>query len=226
MGRRDVMNKQMSKRTCSFSKLLAMALVIALFGFYIFPMQSVHAAGEEDPDDEAISSETSADEEPDGEIGPIRIIPPDLGIDDEPVPEASHMHSHEQDTQEHEEAAIPAERPPLTFFTYWALMNLILTVVTGIAMAALFVNYQRKRKEAISKGEAGKASKHLVLFIISAVTTAIAIILFALTQDIRLPMLFSDEKTIWHVIIAAAAMAMAVFGMSIVEEEEDITDIV
>ena len=128
---------------------------------------------------------------------------------------------------------IPPEAPPLANIFSWALLNLILTIVVGLIMIALLVTtFFKRRKEDEEKEEHNnenedeekeKIKKYIGLRLLSIVATVIAIILFILTQDMRLPMVFVDKWTIWHVIIVAATLILAWFSRKKYEEEDDET---
>jgi len=143
------------------------------------------------------------------------IIPPQAVIADGPVPQASLTPLQ----------SIAVERPPLAAagLASWALLNLILTVATALIMVALIGTYFNKRRrdedEANEYGEE-KVKKYLGLRLISVVTAVIAFILFVFTQDMTLPIAFTDTWTIWHVVITAAAVLLAVFSMKKYEEED------
>ena len=117
---------------------------------------------------------------------------------------------------------IPAERVPLANVASWALLNLMLTIVTGLIMAALFVTYffRKKDENEDDPDTDQKVRKHLFVRLITIATTAVAIILFILTQDMSLPMIFIDQYTIWHIVIAAATVLLAGVSRKSYEDEE------
>ena len=120
---------------------------------------------------------------------------------------------------------IPPDRTPLASFGAWALLNLILTIVTAIIMAALLITYFSKRKDEHEDDpyyEEEKVKKHLLVRLITVAATAIAIILFVMTQNMSLPMGFIDQWTIWHVVITAASVVLAVFSKKTYEDGEEI----
>jgi len=112
---------------------------------------------------------------------------------------------------------------PMASFVYWALLNLILTIVTGLVMVMLLATYFFKRKDENEDDpnyDEEKVKKHLGLRLITVAATVIAIILFILTQDMTLPMGMTDQWTIWHVVIAVAAIVLAFFSKKKYEEDE------
>ena len=142
--------------------------------------------------------------------GGIVIDPPGTTIQDTPTPQAAPNTT-----------TITPERPPLASFAAWALLNLILTVVTGLIMIALMVTYFMKRKEdEEQEDKEEKVKKHLPLRLITIAATVVAIILFILTENMALPMVFIDQWTIWHVVITAATVVLAALSMKKYEEEE------
>jgi len=142
----------------------------------------------------------------------IAIDPPTTTIGDTETPQAAPIQE------------IPPERPPLAVFAAWALLNLILTIVTGLIMAALLVSYFGKRKDEDEEDDPDrdeeKVKKYLGLRLLTIAATAIAVILFILTQDMRLPMMFVDQWTIWHVVITAVTVILAIFSKKTYEEDD------
>ena len=118
-------------------------------------------------------------------------------------------------------ASITTINPPLASSASWALLNLILTIVTGLIMISLMITYFTKRREdEEQEGKEEKVKKYLALRLITIAAAVVAIILFVLTQNMALPMIFIDQWTIWHVIITAATLMLAAFSMKKYEEEE------
>lgn len=113
----------------------------------------------------------------------------------------------------------------------WALLNLILTILTGLIAIALMVTYFTKRKdhenedqERISDDnneEESKPKKKLVLRILSVFMTALAIILFILTEDMTLPMIFTDNYTIYHIVMFVITVILATFSIKKYEDNEE-----
>ena len=148
-------------------------------------------------------------------LAPIVIDPPSTAtIADDLVPQAAPTTTE-----------ILPIRPPLANFAAWALLNLILTVVTGLIMIALLVTYFAKRREDDENyGEEEKVKKHLGLRLITVAATVIAVILFVLTQNMTLPMILIDQWTILHVIITAAAVLLAMASMKNYEDDEELVE--
>jgi len=96
--------------------------------------------------------------------------------------------------------------PPVS----WALFNLFLTGFTAVIAWMLMSDYFKKEEE--------KIKKYLPVRLFTVATTAVAIALFALTQDLRLTMTIYDQWTIWHFVIAALTAALAIIGRGRAEE--------
>ena len=107
-------------------------------------------------------------------------------------------------------ASIRASWPPLSTFTAWAPLNLILTIATGLIMAQLLLADYRMRKSG--PNSCRKAKNLLDPGRLIAAATAIAALLFILTQDMALPMAPADKWTVWHAAITALALVLATLG--------------
>jgi len=107
---------------------------------------------------------------------------------------------------------IPPEKPPLASFATWAFLNFLLTIVTALITAFLLIAFFRPRKEETPRS--GKESDlRLLLLLMAIATTAVSVILFFATQDMRLPMALADRYTVWHIVIAAAGAILAILCM-------------
>jgi len=103
------------------------------------------------------------------------------------------------------------------------LLNLLLTIVTGIIMLLLLVTYFQKRKGEEHEKDPDydqKVKKHLPFRLITIATTVVAIILFILTENMSLPMGIADNYTLWHVVIAAVTVVFAILSRKKYEEGE------
>jgi uncharacterized repeat protein (TIGR02543 family) len=98
---------------------------------------------------------------------------------------------------------ITPERTPLAGPT-WALLNLILTIVTALAIVSIFT-LLKKRDVELSKRS--KAFRWLTL-----VPAIGAIVAFLLTEDMSNPMVFTDQWTILMVGIAVVQVLVIGFG--------------
>ncbi len=107
---------------------------------------------------------------------------------------------------------------PLASGSAWSLLDLILTVVTGIMTIMLLVTYFTGRKE---EEEYGEIKKKGLLRLISLIPALGAILLFFLTQDMTQPMIIVDEWTIYFAIIAIVQGTVTFFSRKKVEEDEN-----
>ena len=105
----------------------------------------------------------------------------------------------------------------------WALINLILTIVTTLLSILLLIGYIGKKKKALEDedgnvvlDENGKEvmeyekNKKGLWRLISIIPALIAIIVFIFTEDMTLPMIFVDKWTILHVVIALVQVVVMV----------------
>ena len=100
--------------------------------------------------------------------------------------------------------------PPLMDFATWAVLNLVLTIVAGVFAALLLVAWFADR------GKDGRGS--LRPFFAAIIPTVVSAVLFVATQDIGNQLALTDHFTIWHTILAAAAV-VAYLGRNKKEEE-------
>ena len=89
----------------------------------------------------------------------------------------------------------------------WALLNLILAILTGMIMTAMLVTFFGKKED-----EDGEIKRKGVLRLISIIPALIAAVLFLLTEDMRNPMIVADSWTIWMAVIAIVQTALAVLS--------------
>ncbi|MDR0851724.1 MAG: hypothetical protein LBN36_04455 [Clostridiales Family XIII bacterium] len=98
----------------------------------------------------------------------------------------------------------------------WALLNLIATILTALLIFILWAVYFSTRRGN------GAKRKRLVSGVIAIVVAVIAIAVFILTEDMTLPMRFTDKYTLWMLLILAAQIA--VWLVAIWKTEEDPED--
>ena len=119
-------------------------------------------------------------------------------------------------------ADIPDEGTPLANGGAWALINLILTVLTALGSLLLLLGYLGKKDKAAADedgnpilNENGEQTLAYTLKkkgfwrLFSLVPAIGAIIAFILTEDMRLPMVLVDKWTILMVIIALVQLVDA-----------------
>jgi len=111
----------------------------------------------------------------------------------------------------------PLAGPPApTDGPHWALLNLILTIFTGVIMAfvlTLFLIGKRKEEEDDAEydldAERDDRKQRNVWSLSTIVPTLVAIIAFMLTEDMSLPMQLTDKWTVLMVAIAVVQIVAA-----------------
>ncbi len=104
----------------------------------------------------------------------------------------------------------------------WSLLDLILTVATGIMSIMLLVTYLAGRREDEEYREHGEEIKRKGLVrVLSALPMIGAIILFVLTQDMTLPMAIVDEWTMVFAGVALVQAGLMLLSRKRVEEVEE-----
>ena len=116
----------------------------------------------------------------------------------------------------------------------WALINLILTIVTTLLSILLLIGYIGKKKKALEDedgnvvlDENGKEvmeyekNKKGLWRLISIIPALIAIIVFIFTEDMTLPMIFVDKWTILHVVIALVQIVVMVLCKKRKDENDE-----
>ena len=116
----------------------------------------------------------------------------------------------------------------------WALINLILTIVTTLISILLLIGYIGKKKKALEDedgnvvlDENGKEvmeyekNKKGLWRLISIIPALIAIVVFIFTEDMTLPMIFVDKWTILHVVIALVQVVVMVLCKKKKDENDE-----
>ncbi len=116
----------------------------------------------------------------------------------------------------------------------WALINLILTILTGLITLALFITYFSRKKEEEEEDENGNVKvkaddeeeeetekRKGLLRLLSIIPTITAIVVFILTEDMRNPMILIDKYTWIMAVIALVQLAVAYFSRKEDEEDEE-----
>ena len=116
----------------------------------------------------------------------------------------------------------------------WALINLILTIVTTLLSILLLIGYIGKKKKALEDedgnvvlNENGKEvmeyekNKKGLWRLISIIPALIAIIVFIFTEDMTLPMIFVDKWTILHAVIALVQVVVMVLCKKKKDENDE-----
>ena len=133
---------------------------------------------------------------------------------------------------EEEPIFIPEEQVPLApaiggLQGSWALWNLILSIAGAIVAIMLGVRVLLKKKrerddstEAEEEDEKTKRSR-LPLMIAVPVTAVAAIIIFLLTQNVRLPMVMVDNWTIAHAALFVGGLASYIYAYGKNKKDEE-----
>ncbi len=137
-------------------------------------------------------------------VGPVPVAL--AAVDDAPTPLADGP----------EAETIGENDTPLASGASWSLVDLILTIVTGLMTLMLLITYFSKKREE----EHVEIKRKGLLRLISLIPTAGAIILFLLTQDITQPMILIDEWTIYFAVIAVVQALVTVFSKKKAEEKD------
>jgi len=114
---------------------------------------------------------------------------------------------------------IPTPIIPQPELPVWALLNLILTILTGFIMIAMLVTYFGKKRRGEEESdyeledEKEKIKRRGILRLASIIPTLVAVILFILTEDMRRMMVFTDRWTIWMAVIAIVQVILALLSI-------------
>ena len=108
----------------------------------------------------------------------------------------------------------------------WALLNLLLTILACIMSVALIITYFTRKKEdeeaAYAEDQEEKEIKKKGLWrLISAAWGILMIIVFILTEDMTLPMVFVDKWTILMIVMTAIQGGIMIMSRKKYEDEEE-----
>lgn len=122
-----------------------------------------------------------------------------------------------------EEETIGEEETPLAGGNAaWALLNLILAILTVLGSALLLIGYLgKKRKEDEEGEEEYTVKKNGFWRLISLIPAIAAVVAFVLTEDMSMSMAFVDRWTLLMVIIAVIQIVVAVLSMKEKQEPEE-----
>ena len=127
---------------------------------------------------------------------------------------------------------IADEETPLAMGGAWALVNLILTVLTVLGSILLLIGYigkkQKEREDengnvilnAEGEAETDDIKKKGGWRLASIIPAVAAVIAFILTENMRLPMVLVDKWTLLMVIIALVQLLVAYFSKKKTQEPE------
>jgi hypothetical protein len=119
------------------------------------------------------------------------------------------------------EAVIADSAAPLAANGAWALLNLIMTVITGIISAVLLTGYFGKKEDEEDESDDAETKRKGLVRLASIIPAAGAIIAFILTEDMSLQMALTDRWTILMAVILLIQAVTAMFAKKEKEENED-----
>ena len=102
--------------------------------------------------------------------------------------------------------------------SYWALLNLIITIIS-IILTILFIIlyfYKRKTKEEEENNQTIIKKKSFIKRLFSMLCSIVAVIVFILTEDMSLPMQWTDKYTILMAII----LILQIIGLIIIRKKK------
>ena len=148
---------------------------------------------------------------------PAEETPAEEELEDEEAPLAS---GEEGEELEDEEAPLAAPAGAA-----WALLNLILAILTALGSVLLLIGYigKKKKEEEDETGENVEytVKKKGVWRVLSLIPGIGAIVAFILTENMRNPMVFTDRWTLLMVIIAVIQVIVAILAKKEKEEPDD-----
>lgn len=122
-------------------------------------------------------------------------------------------------------AAVPAtitdSQSPLAANGSWALLNLIMTIITGIISAVLLVGIFGKKEDENEDGEEVEIKRHRLARLMSLIPAIGAVIIFIITEDMSNPMALVDGWTILMAVILLIQVVVAMIAKKSKGENED-----
>ncbi len=116
-------------------------------------------------------------------------------------------------------AMVEDSETPMAGFGAWALVNLILTIVTILGSLAMMIGNLRRRKENEDEETLETKKRRRIMRSLTIVPAIAALIAFIITEDMSLPMVLTDKWTILMAVIAIAQAALMLFARDKKEEE-------
>ena len=156
----------------------------------------------------------------------------ELGTEETPLANAD---VQEGSVEPAEEIELEDEEVPLAVNNgAWALLNLILTILTAIISLALLISYFTREgkgdeEKALKNGEEADEhendlKRHGLIRILSILPVILAVITFILTENMRNPMIFIDRWTILMLLYMVINITLAVFAVKKREEKEEMQE--
>ena len=122
-------------------------------------------------------------------------------------------------------AAVPAtitdSQSPLAANGSWALLNLIMTIITGIISAVLLVGIFGKNEEENEEGEEVEIERKRLARLMSLIPAIGAAIIFIITEDMSNPMVLVDGWTILMAVILLIQAVVAFIAKKFKEDSDD-----
>ncbi|MDL2219192.1 hypothetical protein LJC04_02470, partial [Ruminococcaceae bacterium OttesenSCG-928-O06] len=114
----------------------------------------------------------------------------------------------------------------------WALLNLLTTILTLLFGVLLVIGAFRRNKKAEEQSEEAQAAEEternpksgLVWRILSILFGPVSLIVFLLTENMRLPMVFTDNWSLLMVILLVAQVVGMLLLKRARDQEEDKED--
>lgn len=120
-----------------------------------------------------------------------------------------------------ENSKIPLHHSAHQKTAFWALLNLLITIFS-IVLSILFIIlyfYKRKSKEK-NNNQTRIKEKSFIKRLFSTLCSIVAVIIFIFTEDMSLPMQWTDKYTILMAII----LVLQIIGLIIIKKKEDQQD--
>ncbi len=136
------------------------------------------------------------------------------------APQATQAPQTDIEDAENPQTNIGDSQVPFAQNASWALVNLLLTILTAFISFVLLLKVLRKNKEENeNEEEEDTIVKHKrLLKILGIVPMILSIILFIRTQDMSLPMIMIDQYTLLTAVLALVEVLIAFFSR---KKEED-----
>ena len=124
---------------------------------------------------------------------------------------------------------------PMASFGSWAIVNLLLTIVTGLLTLFLLImlfltrgekvddTLPKKHSQLVKMLENKKINNRILYLFVGMVTTVIAIVLFTATENTKLSIQLFDNYTVLHAIIMIVTLLVVVLS-GIGKKESQIID--
>lgn len=147
---------------------------------------------------------------------PAATTPDAETIEEEETPLAEPGTSEEPEPSTEDNVVIDDEETPLAAPKSWALLNLVLAVLTIVVSAVLladrFLGKKREEEDEVQEYEDSRLKRKTLVRGLSLLPAAASVVCFVLTENITNPMVLIDKWTLWMVVFATANAALAVLS--------------